>query len=415
MWLVPPFSASTICWLHVDHEDAPACFGERDGERQADVARADDGNVVEGRLGHGAQAYRAAAMRSEAWPSPYSCGACSGNRAVSSACGELRRLGQPVRAGRHRVHPLRARAQRDAWDAEPVRLLLQSARIGDDGFGRGDEREHLEIAEWLDRLDVWGQAETVLVECVLRSRMHREDEPALQRRRAPRRSPAGDRARCSPAGGSSAPCTAARTRSSAPRQTGSNSRVASPITSPTTSRRPGTPSCSSCAAERSSGQKRRADSRSTSIRFRSSGIDRSKLRSPASTCATGTSSPGGVRSGQGRVRVAVDEHPVGALSPRSPRGSAGSSPAGSDVRRSSLWAGSGMPSSSKKTWDMAGSQCCPVCSTTSSIPASRSATERGADLMNWGRFPTTERTFVTLATIRGASRAVSSAGRAGDS
>ena len=56
--------------LHVDDEDAPASLGERDCERQTDVAGADDGDVVEGRLRHGAQAYRAAAMRPEAWPSP---------------------------------------------------------------------------------------------------------------------------------------------------------------------------------------------------------------------------------------------------------------------------------------------------------------------------------------------------------
>src|SRR4051794_19106580 len=36
------------------------------------------------------------------------------------------------------------------------------------------------------------------------------------------------------------------------------------------------------------------------------------------------------------------------------------------------------------------------------MPASRSASESGADLMNWGRFPTTESTRID-ATIRGAS------------
>ena len=74
------------------------------------------------------------------------------------------------------------------------------------------------------------------------------------------------------------------------RAIGTKSRVASAITSPTTSRRPPARLRSRAAcAERSSGQKRTADRRSTSIRFRSSGIDRSKLRRPASTCATGTS------------------------------------------------------------------------------------------------------------------------------
>ena len=80
--------------------------------------------------------------------------------------------------------------------------------------------------------------------------------------------------------------TAARRRA-----IGANTRVASAITSPTTSARPGTPSRASCVTDLSSGQKSSAASRSTSIRLCSSGIDRSKLRNPASTWATGTSSP----------------------------------------------------------------------------------------------------------------------------
>src|SRR5260221_3783104 len=66
----------------------------------------------------------------------------------------------------------------------------------------------------------------------------------------------------------------------------------------------------------------------------------------------------------------------------------------SDVRRSRRYAGSGIESSSKNPCDIAGSQCWPEWRTTSSIPASRGATERGADLMNWGRLPTTERTRI---------------------
>ena len=44
--------------------------------------------------------------------------------------------------------------------------------------------------------------------------------------------------------------------------------------------------------------------------------------------------------------------------------------------------------------DSSSSQCCPVWTTTSSIPASRSAAESGADLTNCGRFPTTVRTRI---------------------
>ena len=64
--------------------------------------------------------------------------------------------------------------------------------------------------------------------------------------------------------------------------------LASAITSPTTSRRPETPSPARIRLERSSGVRSSWASRSTSIRLRSSGIDRSPLRSPASTCASGT-------------------------------------------------------------------------------------------------------------------------------
>ena len=54
-----------------------------------------------------------------------------------------------------------------------------------------------------------------------------------------------------------------------------------------------------------------------------------------------------------------------------------------------MTAGSASESSAKNTAESVGSQCWPVCTTISSIPASRSARESGADLMNWGRLPTT--------------------------
>ena len=60
--------------------------------------------------------------------------------------------------------------------------FCRPARVGDDGVGAGDEREHLEVAERLDRVDVRGEGEPVLVERVPRSRVHREDEPALRPR-----------------------------------------------------------------------------------------------------------------------------------------------------------------------------------------------------------------------------------------
>ena len=53
---------------HVDDERASARFGEGLGQRQADIAGADDGNVPG--PAHGEEAYRAAAIRPLALPSP---------------------------------------------------------------------------------------------------------------------------------------------------------------------------------------------------------------------------------------------------------------------------------------------------------------------------------------------------------
>ena len=47
-----------------------------------------------------------------------------------------------------------------------------------------------------------------------------------------------------------------------------------------------------------------------------------------------------------------------------------------------------------KTCESSASQCWPVWTTTSSIPASRKATESGAALTNWGRLPTTVTSFI---------------------
>ena len=120
-----------------------------------------------------------------------------------------------------------------------------------------------------------------------------------------------------------------------PRAIGANRREASAITSPTTSTRPRTPSAASVSARALVGAEQERGDRSTSIRFRSSGIERSPLRSPASTCAMRHArARGRARAGERRVRVAVDEHPVGPL-----RSSAaairGRIAAASAVRRSS--------------------------------------------------------------------------------
>ena len=75
------------------------------------------------------------------------------------------------------------------------------------------------------------------------------------------------------------------------RASGEKRRLASAITSPTTAISPEIPSASRVARDRSSGASKSAESRSTSIRLRSSGIARSPERSPASTCATRTPAP----------------------------------------------------------------------------------------------------------------------------
>ena len=197
------------------------------------------------------------------------------------------------------------------------------------------------------------------------------------------------------------------------RASGAKRRVASAITSPTTARRPATPSLASCSAERSSGQSSSAEMRSTAIRFRSSGIVEVEAPQPGLDVRD-RDLAGGLGAGQRRVRVAVDEHPV------RPLGLDRGADAGlhrARRRRSAGRAGSAARrgrARRRRPPRATASQCCPVWSTTSSIPASRSASESGADLMNWGRFPTTERTRIRRYDTR-RSRAVSSVGRAGDS
>ena len=61
----------------------------------------------------------------------------------------IRPLPQPVPAGRHRLDPFGLAAQGDARHAVEIGLLLQPARIGEDGERRLQEAVHVEIAERL--------------------------------------------------------------------------------------------------------------------------------------------------------------------------------------------------------------------------------------------------------------------------
>ncbi len=179
------------------------------------------------------------------------------------------------------------------------------------------------------------------------------------------------------------------------RAIGPSRKHASAMTSPTTSIRPGTPSPRRISAERSSGQSSSAATRSTATRFRSSGIDQSPLRRPASTCATGIPASSAASAPASVEFVSPYTSAQSGRSASSAAAIPGRIRSASAVCRSSRYAGSGSPSSSKKTSDSSRSQCWPVCSVTSSMPASRSATASGPDLMNCGRLPTTERTFTS--------------------
>ena len=134
-----------------------------------------------------------------------------------------------------------------------------------------------------------------------------------------------------------APSRAARARASASRATARRARSRrrpSRRRPPRRGRR--RPRAASCARERSSGQRRSCASRSVSMRLRSSGIERSPLRRPASTCASGMPcSDAASAPRERRVRVAVDERPVGPLVDVAPEGARAASPGvgGSQIER----------------------------------------------------------------------------------
>ena len=104
-----------------------------------------------------------------------------GNRAL----GERRRERRPARRGAFApaatvsTHSVFGRSVTQGT-RQPVRLLLQAARVGDDGLGARDEREHLEIAERLDRLGRSRQWDGVLLEHVTRARVRGEDEASVR-------------------------------------------------------------------------------------------------------------------------------------------------------------------------------------------------------------------------------------------
>ena len=147
----------------------------------------------------------------------------------------------------------------------------------------------------------------------------------------------------------------------------------------------------------------RLDTRSTSTRLSSSGIVRSKERRPASTWATGTRQlRGRERAGQGRVRVPVDEHQSGCSSTTAasmPGSMRAVCSACVPEPASSRCVGGSSPSSSKKTCESSGRSAAP-CAGRPLLRLGFAARARaGADFMNCGRLPTTERICMADARI----------------
>ena len=85
-----------------------------------------------------------------------------------------------VRAGLDGVHPLRRGAHRHARDAVPVRLLLQPAGVGEDHARLRGERGELEVAERLDEADVRAELDPGLGERRAGARVGREDDRLLE-------------------------------------------------------------------------------------------------------------------------------------------------------------------------------------------------------------------------------------------
>ena len=237
--------------------------------------------------------------------------------------GEVVRVDQGVRPGEHGVDPLGRGAQRDAGHPQPVGLLLQAAGVGHDALCA---RRRARASR--------GSRPARSGAAAARARCRARRAPCAYAGGPGRRTtqPVAFRASTMPAqplglgvrlavdrqhayGSSHHRARRSRDRREEPRRVGHH--VAHHLGSP------GTPSAASCRASARPGRRAACAIRSISIRFRSSGIERSPLRRPASTCASGTSAADGrERARQGRVRVAVDEHPVR----RAPRAAARRSP-----------------------------------------------------------------------------------------
>ena len=300
MWLSPRLSAVDDARARRRRARPLAGLGEGLRERHADVAGADHGDVLGGdrrlRGFTAREGYRAAATRSRRARRRRAAAARPGMRAAATAAASRVRVvvDEHVRARLDRVDPLRRRPQRHARHAVPVRLLLQPARVGDDHARLRGERGEVEVAERR------------------RSSARSSPSPASSDARAcagaPGRRPAARRGAVPRRSGASRVCGRRSPRGAASRRRSRRARRRAASSTSERSRAIGAksrervghhvaddldPARDALALEHAAPSARRGragapTSRSTSIRLRSSGIDRSKLRSPASTCATGT-------------------------------------------------------------------------------------------------------------------------------
>src|SRR5204862_1687579 len=91
---------------------------------------------------------------------------------------------QDIRPELDRVDPLRRRTRGHAWNAIPVRLLLQATRVGDEDARLRDERRHVEVAERLEQAYALAESDAGLEERAAGTRMGRKDDGLLDRAQA---------------------------------------------------------------------------------------------------------------------------------------------------------------------------------------------------------------------------------------
>ena len=222
---------------------------------------------------------------------------------------------QPVRAVADRDRPFGVRPHRQARDVEDRRLLLDPARVGQDEPRPGDQRQERQVAEWLDDAQPIAVAQPGGLEGRAAARVQRDDERE-QSRRGRRAPPPTARALAAPStfdGRCSVTTPYASGRPSRSRSSvESNARGARAACRSSGCRRSG----SARPARRSTRSRSSASglvvnsssaSRSLTTRLISSGIERSKERRPASTCADRDRQLGGDEARRERaVDVAVD-------------------------------------------------------------------------------------------------------------